>query len=1607
MRKLLLLFTLCMFTLCSYQQGVNAQASAADCPDTSGESSFDSPASTIGCEGESIDLPAFTGGSLPDAEFLITSMDTIVGVLGSATTSFDPATYGFAAGEEVCITAVGYDILTVKAVIDLINPMEPESTCCNVLEASIDPDSETEGVLCDLLCETAGICTEDDVEGFQQVIDLFAAFGADPIVDSLLSVVNTLNETVLAQVGVVNAVCNDLGNEFPVCVATSNEICFNIESCGIDCSMASGGSFDAASSDPVCTDEAAMIPSFTAGDLTTTEFLIVDDQNNILGILPTSATEFVPADYGFTADENICLTAINYDIEAVRTIIDAIDPTDAMGTCCGVLEGVFDPDMETEDVLCELLCETAGVCSSADVVGFQQVIELFAVFGSEANIDSLFSVVTTLNETVEEQMGVLPFVCPGMVEAFPLCVLTSNTVCYTTQECIDCSTASGGSFETPADTDLCEGEEAVLPAFTTGELPNSELLVIDDENTIYGILPTTATEFNPNDYGLAGGQDVCVTAINYDIEAVRAVIDAIDPTDPMNTCCSVLETVFDPDMETEDVLCGLLCETAGVCSSADVVGFQQVIELFSVFGAEANIDSLFSVVTTLNETVEENEGTLPFVCPGMVENFPLCVITSNTICYSINVSGCTDPTACNYDDTATCDDDSCILPDGCTNDTACNYDAAATCDDGSCSNADPMTGNTDICMGDTEVWNESTCSYDVDVVQVLGCTDDTACNYDADANCDDESCDSSDPMTGNTDICAGDTEVWNESTCSYDVDEAQVLGCTDDTACNYDADANCDDSSCDSSDPMTGNTDICAGDTEVWNESTCSYDVDVVQLLGCTDVLATNYNMDANCNDGSCSYTTGCTDNAFCNFDAGATMDDGSCSNTDPMTGNTDICMGDTEVWNESTCSYDVDVVQVLGCMDDTACNYDADANCDDSSCMTCTTGCTNPMACNYNADATVDDGSCSSADPMTGNTDICMGDTEVWNESTCSYDVDVVQVLGCTNADATNYDATANCDDASCTFAMGCTDDTACNYDAGATVDDGSCSSADPMTGNTDICMGDTEVWNESTCSYDVDVVQVLGCTSADATNYDVTANCDDASCIFDMEVMGCTDDTACNYNADATVNDGSCTYVDGGTITTTDVTTICAGDGVADPINVTTTGTGVNYAYVVTDGTGTTILAGPTTDTTFDLDGAGTGTCLIWGVAYEDINIPTDQVADITGCFSLSNSIAVIREAAGCTDIMATNYNADACGDDGSCIFDMEVMGCTDDTACNYNADATVDDNSCSNADPMTGNTNICTGDTEVWNATSCSYDIDVVQVLGCTNADATNYNANANCDDGSCSTGLCGNFAAIANVICDDETDTYEVLVLFTGANEYNVTDNSSGTTITTTENNLLFGPYNNGTGFSFTVASSANANCVQTLQTAIVSCTVTSIELLRFDGETTENGNLISWMTASENESDHFTLERSKDGINFEAIQQIDAAGNSNIEQHYNYLDSEATAGIYYYRLLETDQEGKTEIVSDIISLERTNDFAIVEIMPVPATDIVTINYQSIGEGAINVAVFDVTGRLIEQRTIDSKVGFNSLQIDVSTYTSGAYFIQMNDGINEITTRMVKD
>jgi len=106
---------------------------------------------------------------------------------------------------------------------------------------------------------------------------------------------------------------------------------------------------------------------------------------------------------------------------------------------------------------------------------------------------------------------------------------------------------------------------------------------------------------------------------------------------------------------------------------------------------------------------------------------------------------------------------------------------------------------------------------------------------------------------------------------------ADVEGCTDPDACNFDAEATSDDGSCELPDDGLDCDGNCLADAD--EDGICDGD----EVEGCADEGACNYDGDATDDDGSCEFTScaGCLDDTACNYDGDATLDDGSCTYAD------------------------------------------------------------------------------------------------------------------------------------------------------------------------------------------------------------------------------------------------------------------------------------------------------------------------------------------------------------------------------------------------------------------------------------------------------------------------------------------------------------------------------------------------------------------------------------------------------------------------------------------------------------------------------------------------------------------------------------------------------
>jgi len=165
----------------------------------------------------------------------------------------------------------------------------------------------------------------------------------------------------------------------------------------------------------------------------------------------------------------------------------------------------------------------------------------------------------------------------------------------------------------------------------------------------------------------------------------------------------------------------------------------------------------------------------------------------------------------------------------------------------------------------------------------------------------------------------------------------------------------------------------------------------------------------------------------------------------------------------------------------------------------------------------------------------------------------------------------------------------------------------------------------------------------------------------------------------------------------------------------------------------------------------------------------------------------------------------------------------------------------------------------------------------------------------------------------------------------------------------------------------------------------------IELVSFTANNENNKYVLTdWITASEINNDHFEIERSKDGLNFEFVGKIPGAGNSNQTLYYSLNDDAPLSGLSYYRLKQVDFNGDFTY-SEIVPVQF-NALQSVSIFPNPNDGNFTLSYNFTSQ--INnienayLQIFDITGRVVYSYSLASMKGYET--IDASLLTNGIYY-----------------
>jgi hypothetical protein len=212
---------------------------------------------------------------------------------------------------------------------------------------------------------------------------------------------------------------------------------------------------------------------------------------------------------------------------------------------------------------------------------------------------------------------------------------------------------------------------------------------------------------------------------------------------------------------------------------------------------------------------------------------------------------------------------------------------------------------------------------------------------------------------------------------------------------------------------------------------------------------------------------------------------------------------------------------------------------------------------------------------------------------------------------------------------------------------------------------------------------------------------------------------------------------------------------------------------------------------------------------------------------------------------------------------------------------------------------------------------------------------------------------------------------------------------------------------GSVFGTTVEASGISSFSPFTISSSVAFAPLPIELVSFQANCKDDNSIaVTWTTASEHNTSHYLVEKSRDGINWSELGQTAAAGNSTQLLNYELIDSEKASGTTYYRLTQYDNDGVYEVFDPVsVNCNGTTSNNHITTYPNPSSEsfYVSLHIETM-EGNGQLTITDASGRPVYSTSVNIQDGNNVFHIGDLNAAPGMYYIQVSNGTT--TTHIVK-
>jgi hypothetical protein len=174
----------------------------------------------------------------------------------------------------------------------------------------------------------------------------------------------------------------------------------------------------------------------------------------------------------------------------------------------------------------------------------------------------------------------------------------------------------------------------------------------------------------------------------------------------------------------------------------------------------------------------------------------------------------------------------------------------------------------------------------------------------------------------------------------------------------------------------------------------------------------------------------------------------------------------------------------------------------------------------------------------------------------------------------------------------------------------------------------------------------------------------------------------------------------------------------------------------------------------------------------------------------------------------------------------------------------------------------------------------------------------------------------------------------------------------------------------------------------------------IELLSFSSHCENQNTVLEWQTASEINNNHFTIEQSYEGVQWDIVGKTEGAGNSYKQLNYSLTNINRDNKNSYYRLKQTDHNGDYKYVGTIFT-KKCKETQNIKLYPNPTSGQFKLLSDRFPGDISSVVIHNSHGKVVHTSN------GNQLEFDLSNNISGYYFISIIQNSELIHVKLILD